>query len=628
MENGEKTALVGINGAGKTTLIRILTGELSPEEGMVSISRGTTFGCLSQHPVMNGHKTIMQELMDVKAYIGELEEQIRECEREMAHLSGEALDDMMQKYTALTSRFEAENGYAARSELMGILNGLGFRDDEYEKYTDTLSGGERTRVALGRLLLQKPDLLLLDEPTNHLDINALRWLESYLQSYKGAVLIVSHDRYFLDRVAGRVLELDGGILTSFPGNYSSYAEKKKALRQSQMRAYMNQQAEIKHQQEVIDKLKSFNREKSVKRAESRQKMLDKIETLDKPTEIRDDMKLSFSPSRLSGKDVLDAESLSKAFGSQVLFSDLSFSLKRGEHVAVIGGNGTGKSTLLKILNGVEEADGGTFKTGANVEIGYYDQEHQVLHMEKTLYDEISDEHPHMTATEIRNKLAAFLFTGDDVFKTVSNLSGGERGRLSLLKLMLSEANVLILDEPTNHLDITSREILEDALSMYEGTVLAVSHDRYFINRIAHRILELENGTFTGYLGNYDEYAEKKFALGLGNPDGIAPQTATLGFSKPDKAPAEAVSSSGGDTGKLSWQAEKEKQAALRKKENELKKTEARIEELETLIADLEEKMALPENCTNSAKLGELSSASDSAKEELEALYEKWEKLSS
>ncbi len=616
IEEHEKAAIIGINGAGKTTLLNIITGKLQPDEGVVSISRGKTIGYLEQNPILDSENTIYDELMSVKDYLLKMEQDIRRMEHDMKHKEGDALESLMNQYARLTTRFEMENGYAYKSELTGVLKGLGFEESEYDKPVSTLSGGQKTRVALGKLLLLSPDIILLDEPTNHLDMNAIRWLEGYLAAYKGAVLIVSHDRYFLDRIAMKIIEIDAGVVMSFTGNYTDYAHKKEQYRISRMHAYLNQQREIKHQQEVIDKLRSFNREKSIKRAESREKMLEKIEVLEKPTEVRSDMRIALIPSITSGKDVLDIEELSKAFESEVLFQKISFSLKRGEHVAIIGDNGTGKTTLLKLINELLPADEGTIRLGTNVHIGYYDQEHHVLHPEKSIYDEISDEYPTLTTTEIRNILAAFLFTGDDVFKLIKECSGGERGRISLAKLMLSEANFLILDEPTNHLDITSKEILEDALNDYEGTVLYVSHDRYFINRTAHRILELSGQALTGYMGNYDYYLEKKTAAA-----GTA-QAKNAGSSANASNDTSVISSA-----KADYQAKKAAQAKQRKLENDLKKTETRIAELEEKIADLDTLMASDEVCRNSAKLGELSTEQGKLQEELDALYETWEELS-
>lgn len=608
IEDYEKAAIVGINGAGKTTLLKIIVGSLPADEGLVTFAKDKSFGYLAQHQAVDSENTIYDELLTVKQEVLDLEHALRDTEKAMKEAQGEKLEQLLEKYSSLSNRFEDMNGYACKSEITGILKGLGFDEGEFGKKVDTLSGGQKTRVALGKLLLQKPDLIMLDEPTNHLDLNSIMWLENYLLNYKGAVIIVSHDRYFLDKIATKIIEIDNGAVSSFNGNYSDYAVQKEHLRAEQMNAYLNQQREIKHQEEVIDKLKQFNREKSIKRAESREKMLDKIERLDKPTEVKADMQLTLTPHKTSGNDVMRIEGLSKGFDGNMLFENVSFEIKRGEHVAIIGDNGTGKTTLLKIINELIPPDSGAIRLGTNVEIGYYDQEHHVLHMDKTLFDEISDEYPYLTNTQIRNTLAAFLFTGEDVFKKISALSGGERGRVSLAKLMLSEANFLILDEPTNHLDITSKEILETAINAYEGTVLYVSHDRYFINRTATRILELTQKEFVNYIGNYDYYLEKK--------DILTPvsQNATDASSEPSAQ-------------KLDWQKKKEQQAAQRKKENELKKCEARISELEDKIKALDDEMSQPDVATNVSKLQELSKDREEAERELEELYEKWEELS-
>lgn len=617
IEDHEKAAIVGINGAGKTTLLRIIVGEMTPDDGQVVLAKDKTLGYLAQNSTVDTSHTIYEELLSVKADLLRLEEKIRECENNMKHADGDALEDLMKQYTSLTHAFETGGGYLYRSELVGVLKGLGFTEDEFSKPVATLSGGQKTRVALGRLLLQNPDLIILDEPTNHLDMNSIAWLETYLLNYKGAVLIVSHDRYFLDRIAGKVIEIDQSKATTFIGNYSDYAVKKEQLRVAAWNAYMNQQREIKHQEEVIEKLKSFNREKSIKRAESREKMLDKIEVIEKPSEVRTDMKLTLTPRILSGNDVLTVEHLSKSFDAHKLFTDVNFEIKRGEHVAIIGDNGSGKTTLLKILNGLVPADQGTFRLGSNVEIGYYDQEHHVLHSEKTLFEEISDDYPYLNNTQIRNVLAAFLFTGEDVFKRISDLSGGERGRVSLAKLVLSNANFLILDEPTNHLDIMSKEILEDALNGYEGTILYVSHDRYFINRTAHRILDLTEGQFVSYVGNYDYYLEKHDTV-MAAIEANAPQNADA-----DSAVAAKVAES---EVKLDWKAQKEEQARLRKKENDLKKCEEKIAELEARISEIDTEMSDPAIGTQVAKLQELTKEQAACQEQLEKLYEQWEEL--
>lgn len=617
IEDHEKAAIVGINGAGKTTLLRIIVGEMTPDDGQVVLAKDKTLGYLAQNSTVDTSHTIYEELLSVKADLLRLEEKIRECENNMKHAEGDALEDLMKQYTSLTHAFETGGGYLYRSELVGVLKGLGFTEDEFSKPVATLSGGQKTRVALGRLLLQNPDLIILDEPTNHLDMNSIAWLETYLLNYKGAVLIVSHDRYFLDRIAGKVIEIDQSKATTFMGNYSDYAVKKEQLRVAAWNAYMNQQREIKHQEEVIEKLKSFNREKSIKRAESREKMLDKIEVIEKPSEVRTDMKLTLTPRILSGNDVLTVEHLSKSFDSHKLFTDVNFEIKRSEHVAIIGDNGSGKTTLLKILNGLVPADQGTFRLGSNVEIGYYDQEHHVLHSEKTLFEEISDDYPYLNNTQIRNVLAAFLFTGEDVFKRISDLSGGERGRVSLAKLVLSNANFLILDEPTNHLDIMSKEILEDALNGYEGAILYVSHDRYFINRTAHRILDLTEGQFVSYVGNYDYYLEKHDTV-MAAIEASTPQSADADNTVAAKVAESEV--------KLDWKAQKEEQARLRKKENDLKKCEEQIARLEARVSEIDTEMSDPAIGTQVAKLQELTKEQTACQEQLEKLYEQWEEL--
>ena len=617
IEEHEKAALIGPNGAGKSTILKMIMGELPADDGEIILAKGKTIGYLSQHQELMSGNTIFEEVQSAKADIIRIEEQIRSIELELKHLSGEELEKRLHTYHNLTALFERENGYAYQSEIVGVLKGLGFTEDDFDKKTDTLSGGQKTRVSLGKLLLTKPDVLLLDEPTNHLDMNSIAWLETYLMNYTGAVLIVSHDRYFLDRVVTKVVEVEHGGVMMFHGNYSDFAAKKKLVREAKLKEYLKQQQEIKHQEAVIDKLRSFNREKSIRRAESREKMLDKMVLIDKPIEDSAELRFTLEPSCISGNDVLKVEHLSKSFGSLKLFEDINFEIKRGEHVAIIGDNGTGKTTLLKILNEVEPANSGSYTLGTNVHIGYYDQEHHVLHMEKTIFDEISDEYPHLTNTEIRNMLAAFLFTGDDVYKQIKDLSGGERGRVSLAKLMLSEANFLILDEPTNHLDITSKEILEKAWNDYTGTLLYVSHDRYFINQTASRILDLVNHTFVNYIGNYDYYLEKKEIL-----------TAAYSSAAPTASVSSAVSNTPSETSetKLDWKAQKEAQAKERKRQNDLKKTEERITVLEERDAEIDELMTQEDVYSNSVKCQELAKEKAGIAAELETLYEKWEEL--
>ena len=616
IEDREKAALVGINGAGKSTILKMLVGELAPDDGTVTLAKGKTMGYLAQHQDMHSGHTIFEEVETARSDLLEMEQEIRQKELALSSLSGDRLEQELASYQRLMTTFEQENGYAYKSEVTGVLKGLGFTEEEFSKPVDTLSGGQKTRVSLSRLLLTKPDILLLDEPTNHLDMNSIAWLETYLLNYPGAVLIVSHDRYFLDRVVTKVLEIEQGELRMYLGNYTDFAQKKKQLREARLKEYLNQQREIRHQEEVIEKLRSFNREKSIRRAESREKMLEKMVPVEKPVEVSSSIHLKLEPSRVSGNDVLHVKDLSKAFPGQPLFSHVSFDIRRGEHVAIIGDNGTGKTTLLKILNGVIPADEGEFVLGTNVEIGYYDQEHHVLHMEKTVFEEISDTYPSMSNTEIRNMLAAFLFTGDDVFKRIGDLSGGERGRVSLAKLMLSEANFLILDEPTNHLDITSREILENALNEYTGTVLYVSHDRYFINQTASRILDLVNQSFVNYIGNYDYYLEKREELTAAYTSAPA-----AGKDTSDVSAASAPSA-----GKEDWKKQKEASARARKIQNDLQRTEKRITELEERSREIDDLLTKEEIYTSSVKCQELAKEKAAGAAELEELYEKWEEL--
>lgn len=608
IEAREKIAIVGINGAGKSTLLKIIMQEEEADEGKVVTGKDIRLGYLAQHQDSYFDKTIYEELLSVKQDVILLQEQMRQLERDMKHLEGDALESAFNRYTRMTHTFEQQEGYAFESQITGVLKGLGFSESDFNRPVIELSGGEKTRVSLGRLLLSRPDVILLDEPTNHLDLNSTAWLEGYLSNYDGAVIIVSHDRYFLDKIVTKVIEIENTKSTIYHGNYSYYAAKREEVRLSKYRAYMNQQAEIKHQEAVITKLKQFNREKSIRRAESREKMLNKIERLEKPQAVHDEIRLALTPDVESGNDVLFIEGLTKSYGGHTLFKDIEMDIKRGERVALIGNNGTGKTTILKIINRLIEKDSGKIRFGAQVHIGYYDQEHQVLHPDKSIFDELHDTYPNMTNTKIRNVLAAFLFTGEDVFKEIKDLSGGERGRVSLAKLMLSNANFLILDEPTNHLDITSKEILEQALKNYTGTILYVSHDRYFINQTATRILDLSPNGMVSYIGNYDYYIEQKL----------------VSTARQEEKTIIAKEESGN---KKDWKKSKEEQAKERKRLNDIKKTELCIEELEQLISSLEKEISLPENATNAARLTELSKKQAKATEELEQLYETWETLS-
>lgn len=628
IEEHEKAAIVGINGAGKSTLLKIIMEEISPDSGDVTLSKGKTIGYLAQHHSRDSHRTIYEELLDVKKDVIAIEERMAEIELSMKYATDDALDSLLKTYARLRQSFEDQNGYAYRSEVVGVLKGLGFEEEEFNKEVHLLSGGQKTRVALGRLLLAKPDVLLLDEPTNHLDMNSTAWLETFLMNYKGSVIIVAHDRYFLDKVVTKIIEIDHHEGHIFKGNYTDYATKKAMLRDIQRKAWLNQQAEIAHQEEVIRKLRSFNREKSIKRAESREKMLDKMEILDKPFEEAAGMRILLKPDTVSGNDVLFVEHLSKSFDGEYLFQDISMDIRRGERVALIGDNGAGKTTILKIINGLLPADTCELRLGAKVHIGYYDQEHQVLHDEKTIFEEISDDYPSLNNTRIRNVLAAFLFTGDDVFKQIKTLSGGERGRVSMAKLMLSHANFLILDEPTNHLDIQSREILEEALQNYEGTVLYVSHDRYFINQTATRILDLTGGGLNSYTGNYDDYIEKKEHPSIDSSGGFKTDGGSLApLSDFTGSSAEEVSTNFGQTsGKDDYLRQKEELAKERKRQNQIKRIENRIAEIETRINELDELLNRENIATDVEQLMTINEAHETLDTELVELMEQWETL--
>ncbi|MDY5807794.1 MAG: ABC-F family ATP-binding cassette domain-containing protein [Lachnospira sp.] len=614
IEDREKAAIIGINGAGKSTLLKIIVGELSADQGEVAFAKDSTYGYLAQHQNLSSDNSIYDEVLSTRQDILSMEASIRRMEEDMNNLSGNELDTLMEQYTRLTHDFDLAGGYAYRSEVTGVLKGLGFGENDFSLNVNTLSGGQKTRVALSKLLLSKPDIILLDEPTNHLDMNSISWLEGFLSDYKGSVIIVAHDRYFLDKIVSKVIEIDNGTVTTFSGNYTDYASKKAVLRNMQLKAYMNQQREIKHQEEVITKLKQFNREKSIKRAESREKMLDKIQILDKPSTLNDKMNIRLEPGIESGNDVLKVTGLSKAFDGNRLFNNISFEIKKGERVALIGNNGTGKTTILKILNGIIPADSGVVELGSNVYIGYYDQEHHVLDPDKTLFQEIQDAYPNLNNTKIRSTLAAFLFTGDDVFKYIRELSGGEKGRVSLAKLMLSNANLLILDEPTNHLDITSKEILENALNSYTGTVLYVSHDRYFINSTATRIIELTANTLVNYIGNYDYYLEKKDIL-------------TAAVIKESVSPTDSDNTSVSSNTKEQWLSSKEEQARLKKLKNNLARVEEQISSIEERLKEIDEEYMNPDIGSNTGRLMELHKEKEELDDKLNNLYEQWEEIS-
>ncbi len=614
INKNEKIAVVGMNGAGKSTLFKIIVGDLSADQGLVTLSKACVLGYLSQHEAVTSDNTVYDEMLSVKADIIKLEEDIRQLEIDIKSASGRQLEQMLETYSRLTSKFDSENGYAYKSEVVGVLKGLGFEEENFDNLVETLSGGEKARIALGKLLLSNPDILLLDEPTNHLDLETISWLESFLSNYKGAVLTIAHDRYFLDKFVTRVIEIENNKSSVFEGDYSTYSVKKAKQHETMIKHYINQQKELKRQEEVIKKLRSFNREKSVKRARSREKLLAKVDTIDKPYEFDSSMAIQFKPQISSGNDVLSVTDLSKSYDGLNLFTNINFEIKRGEHLAIIGNNGTGKSTILKIINKIAQADEGSIKIGENVHIGYFDQEQQSLNLEKNIFDEIQDKYPYLNNTSVRNILASFLFTNDDVFKQIKDLSGGERGRVALAKLMLSEANFLIMDEPTNHLDIASKEVLEKAINRYSGTVLYVSHDRYFINKTAHRILELTNNTVINYLGNYDYYVEKKEEF----------KDIYLSDDINNKDLSNEISNL--SSGKLDWHRQKEEQAQRRKLLNEYKDTEKKITKLEKSLEEIDKLLLLEDIYTNVEKLVELQNEKKEIDANLKILLDRWEEL--
>ena len=610
LEDREKAAIVGVNGAGKTTLFKIITEEISHDSGEIFIRKGIEVGYLKQNAVVEGEKTIFEETLSVFAGIIEAEAKLRQMEQEMGRLSGGVLAKHMEEYAALQHNFEENDGYGYRSRVKGVLKGLGFTEEEFDKPVWQLSGGQKTRVHLGKLLLAKPDLLLLDEPTNHLDIESISWLEDFLRGYQGAVMIISHDRYFMDKIVTKTIEIENKKTYVYEGNYSFYAVQKAVNREIQLKTFTDQQKEIKHQEDVIRTLRSFNREKSIKRAESREKALEKIERVDKPENLPDKMRMTLAPRIVSGNDVLFAEELSKSFGDKQLFGGVSMDIKREDKVAIIGPNGIGKSTLFKMLLGKEVGDSGRIKLGTNVHIGYYDQEQQNFDESKTIFQEIADTYPILTNGEIRNVLAAFVFEGDDVFKPINALSGGEKGRVMLAKIMLSKANLLMLDEPTNHLDMFSKEILEDAINRYEGTVVYISHDRYFINRTAQKVLELTPDGMNQYLGNYDYYIEKKT---------LKEREEQLFGNKAAETKVEVLSAT-----KQDWQTQKEQQAKERKVKNRIAKIEGEIEEAEEKIANLEEQLSLPEVATDAYKAQQIFEDKTKLEQSIEVLMLEWE----
>lgn len=614
LEEHEKAAVVGVNGAGKTTLFKIITDNLSYDDGQLYIPKNTTIGYLEQNVDIRSEKTIYEEMLSVFESIFELEEKLHSMERKMSSLSDSEYSSFMEQYARFQHEFEESDGYSCKSRINGVLKGLGFTEDEYSQQVCTLSGGQKTRVFLGKLLLMKPDILLLDEPTNHLDIDSIQWLEDFLKSYSGACLIISHDRYFLDRTVSKIIDIENGKSSVYNGNYSFFIKQKDAVRAAQLKQYANQQREIRHQEEVIKTLRQFNREKSIKRAESREKALERMEKIERPENLPEKMHLRLTPQIQSGNDVLSVEDLSMSFGNNKLFSNVSFEIKRGEKVAIIGPNGIGKSTLFKIILNELRPDFGKVVLGVNVNPGYYDQEHHELDDKNTIFDEIHNAYPNMTNGEIRNVLASFVFTEDDVFKTIGTLSGGEKGRVSLAKIMLSKSNFLILDEPTNHLDMYSKEILEDAINNYDGTVLYISHDRYFIDKTAERTLELSRDGITQYLGNYSYCMEKKA------------EKARIEELSKENSKTPVHSASVHSDSKTDWLAQKEEQAKARKKANDIKKVEDEIEKTENLIKSLEEKLFDPEISADSGKVKELYEEKVSLEEKLEELYEKWEEI--
>ena len=603
VQQGDRIGLVGVNGCGKSTLMRILAGLDAQDGGEISLVRGLRVGYLAQQNMVTSGETVWNELQKVYEQVFAMEKKLRELEDEMAHAHTDAqrFAQLSADYDRLTQRFEEADGYSWKSMVSGVLNGLGFKPAQYDQCVDSLSGGEQTRLCLARLLLQKPDLLLLDEPTNHLDMETLQWLENYLAAYKGSVLVISHDRYFLDHVCTGIVEILMGSSEQYNGNYTRYIAQRQERFESRMRAYEIQQKEIERQQAIIARYRMFNREKSIRAAESREKALDRMEKLEKPVDERA-IRFSFEARRRTGEDVLQLTEISKSFGEKHLFHDLTLRVRAGDRVALIGPNGVGKSTLIKIIVGEEQPDTGFIRYGSNVDIGYYDQHQSTLHADKTALDEIWDRFPQMEQSNVRGALGMFLFTGDDVFKPIHTLSGGEKGRVALTALMLRKDNLLLLDEPTNHLDMDSREVLEDALTDFGGTIITVSHDRYFINRIANRIIEMQPDGVTEYIGNYDDYIERK--------------------NRPVAVEAEA--------GKTKTELEKEKRReklsrqALRQLKIRAQEAEKAVGVKEAEIAELEAQVADPSLYSDAQKSADVQRAYQKAQQALQTLYEQWE----
>ena len=603
VQQGDRIGLVGVNGCGKSTLMRILAGLDAQDGGEISLVRGLRVGYLAQQNMVTSGETVWNELQKVYEQVFAMEKKLRELEDEMAHAHTDAqrFAQLSADYDRLTQRFEEAEGYSWKSMVSGVLNGLGFKPAQYDQCVDSLSGGEQTRLCLARLLLQKPDLLLLDEPTNHLDMETLQWLENYLAAYKGSVLVISHDRYFLDHVCTGIVEILMGTSEQYNGNYTRYIAQRQERFESRMRAYEIQQKEIERQQAIIARYRMFNREKSIRAAESREKALDRMEKLEKPVDERA-IRFSFEARRRTGEDVLQLTEISKSFGEKHLFHDLTLRVRAGDRVALIGPNGVGKSTLIKIIVGEEQPDTGFIRYGSNVDIGYYDQHQSTLHADKTALDEIWDRFPQMEQSNVRGALGMFLFTGDDVFKPIHTLSGGEKGRVALTALMLRKDNLLLLDEPTNHLDMDSREVLEDALTDFGGTIITVSHDRYFINRIANRIIEMQPDGVTEYIGNYDDYIERK--------------------NRPVAVEVEA--------GKTKTELEKEKRReklsrqALRQLKIRAQEAEKAVGVKEAEIAELEAQMADPSLYSDAQKSADVQRAYQKAQQALQTLYEQWE----